>query len=364
MKAGDFPFVDEYRDEKSVKKIARQIKDISKKRINLMEVCGGHTMAIHKNGLQDFLPENITLLSGPGCPVCVSSQRFVDHAIAIGRFPEIILTTYGDLIRVPGSVSSLEKEKGKGIEIRIVYSVLEALEIAKANKKKKVVFLGIGFETTAPASAATIIQAEMQKIHNFFLLSAHKVMPPALETLAKEDTQIDGFIAPGHVSAITGYGIYRKLSDVYGKAVVISGFEPLDILQSVLMLVKQIESKLFKVENEYTRVVRPEGNLKAQTLLNRVFTPENAEWRGLGWVPESGLSVSDEFSAFDATRHFLVSLPKQEYPKGCSCGEILTGKKKPSDCKLFSVVCTPINPIGACMVSSEGTCSIFYNYKA
>lgn len=363
MKAVDLPFIDEYRDVKLVQAITRQINENSKKQIKLMEVCGGHTIAIHKNGLNEFLPENITLLSGPGCPVCVSSQKFVDHAIAIGRLPDIILTTYGDLIRVPGSASSLEKEKGNGFDIRIVYSVLDALEIAKTNKKKKVVFLGIGFETTAPASAAAIIQAKKQKVLNFFLLSAHKLMPPALETLAKGDTQIDGFIAPGHVSAITGYSIYLKLTEVYHRAVVISGFEPVDILQSILMLVKQIELKRFKVENEYTRVVRPEGNPMAQSLMNRVFTPDNAEWRGLGWVPESGLSVSDEFIAFDANRQFSVSVPECELPRGCICGEILTGKKKPSECKLFSLVCTPMNPVGACMVSSEGACSIFYKYR-
>jgi len=363
MNTGNLPFIDEFRNEKVVNRIASQIKEISNKKVNLMEVCGGHTMTIHKNGLSGFLPENITLLSGPGCPVCVSSTRFIDHAIAIGRLPNVILTTYGDLIRVPGSSSSLEKEQRKGVEIRIVYSVLEALEIAKASKKKKVVFLGIGFETTAPASAAAILQAVKQNVLNFYLLSAHKLMPPALETLVKEDNQIDGFIAPGHVSAITGCDIYRRLTDIYGRAVVISGFEPVDILQTILMLVKQIESKQFKVENEYTRVVRPEGNPMAQTLMKRVFTPDNAEWRGLGWVPESGLSISEEFAAFDATRNFTVSVLARELPKGCICGEILTGKKKPSECKLFAVVCTPINPEGACMVSPEGACSIFYKYR-
>jgi len=363
MKSGGLHFIDEFRDKDVVKKISREIKKISRKRISIMEVCGGHTMAIHKNGLMDFLPDNVTLLSGPGCPVCVSSQRFIDHSIAIGMSQDVILTTYGDLVRVPGSVYSLEKVKGKGVEVRVVYSVLEALETAKKNKKKKIVFLGIGFETTAPASAAAIIQAEKQGIGNFFLLSAHKIMPPALEKLARGETQIDGFIAPGHVSAITGYGIYHKLTGLYSRAVVISGFEPVDILQSILMLVKQIELKRFKVENEYTRVVRPEGNLMARTLMNRVFKTDNAEWRGLGWVPESGLEVSDEFSMFDATLYFNVNVPDNESPKDCICGEILTGKKKPSDCKLFSGVCTPVNPVGACMVSSEGSCAIFYKYK-
>ncbi|MBE0647766.1 MAG: hydrogenase formation protein HypD [Bacteroidales bacterium] len=358
------PFIDEYRNERMVLAIAGQIREISTLQISLMEVCGGHTMAIHKSGLQAFLPENIRLLSGPGCPVCVSSQQFVDHAIAIGRVPGVILTTYGDLVRVPGSVSSLEKEKGKGVDVRIVYSVLDALELASANRKKKVVFLGIGFETTAPASAAAIIQAGKQHLQNFFLLSAHKVMPPALETLANTDTQIDGFIAPGHVSAITGYSIYRKLTELYQRAVVISGFEPVDILQSILMLVRQIEARQFSVENEYTRVVRAQGNPMAQELMEQVFTRESAEWRGLGWVPESGLYIAEEFAAFDAAKQFKVRVPERRSPKGCICGEILIGKKRPSDCPLFSSVCTPVNPIGACMVSSEGTCSIFYKYHA
>lgn len=357
-------YIDEYRDSELVLHLSRQIRKISQKHVNLMEVCGGHTMAIHKNGLTDFLPDTINLLSGPGCPVCVSSQQFIDHAIMLGKLPGMILTTYGDLIRVPGSRSSLEKEKAGGADVRILYSVLDALEIAKQNRKNQVVFIGIGFETTAPASAAVIKQAQTDGVKNFSLLSSHKVMPPALEALAAGDTQIDGFIAPGHVSAITGYGIYQKLADVYQRGVVISGFEPADILQSVLMLVKQIESNRYHVENEYIRIVKPDGNPKALAIMNEVFIPVDAEWRGLGIVPLSGLAINEKFAAFDASLRFVVNIPESQPPEGCICGDILTGKSKPSDCRLFSSVCNPLNPIGACMVSSEGACSVFYKFRA
>ncbi len=364
MKPEGLRYIDEYRDSALVLHLSNQIRKVSKKPVNLMEVCGGHTMAIHKNGLTGFLPETINLLSGPGCPVCVSSQTFIDHAIALGNLPDMILTTYGDLLRVPGSLSSLEKEKAAGSDIRIVYSVLDALEIAKQNRKKQVVFIGIGFETTAPASAAAIKKAEMDGIRNFYLLSSHKVMPPALEALAAGDTKIDGFIAPGHVSAITGYGIYQKFAKVYKRGVVISGFEPADILQSILMLVKQIELSNYHVENEYKRIVKPGGNPKALAIMEEVFIPVDAEWRGLGIVPESGLAITEKFAAYDATRKFDVKIPESKPPRGCICGEILTGKSKPSDCRLFASVCNPLNPVGACMVSSEGACSVFYKYRA
>jgi len=357
-------YIDEFRDSALVRHLSHQIGNISRKHIHLMEVCGGHTMAIHKNGLTDFLPDNINLLSGPGCPVCVSSQRFIDHAIVLGRLPGVILATYGDLIRVPGSRSSLEKEKAKGADIRIVYSVLDVLEIAKQNHKNQVVFIGIGFETTAPASAAAIVRAQAEGLKNFYLLSSHKVMPPALESLAAGDTRIDGFIAPGHVSAITGYRIYQKLSEVYKRGVVISGFEPADILQSVLMLVKQIELNHYHVENEYTRVVRPEGNPRALAIMNEVFITVDAEWRGLGVVPRSGLAIGEKYAAFDASLRFMVNVPESLPSKGCICGEILTGKSRPSDCRLFSSVCNPFNPVGACMVSSEGACSVFYKFRS
>jgi len=328
-----------------------------------MEVCGGHTMAIHRFGLHSLLPSNIRLLSGPGCPVCVSSQHFIDTAIAYSKIPEAILTSYGDLIRVPGSTTSLEKEKANENDIRIIYSVLDALEIAKTNPERPVIFLGIGFETTAPATAAAIVQAKEENIHNFFVLSAHKVMPPVMKALVEEGVKIDGFIAPGHVSAITGVGIYRDLVSEYGLGVVISGFEPVDMMQAILMLTQQIESGSPEVEIQYKRIVHPEGNKIARAMLEQVFELKDDNWRGLGIIPVSGLKINNDFSAFDAEKQFMVEVPLPVEPKGCICGSILRGLKTPNDCALFAKKCNPTDPVGACMVSSEGTCATYYKYR-
>ena len=356
-------YVDEYRDRNLIEAVSREIKKISRKEISVMEVCGGHTMAIHRFGLTSLLPSNIHLLSGPGCPVCVSSQKFIDTAIGYSRIPEIIIVTYGDLIRVPGSTSSLEKEKANGSDVRIVYSVLEALEIAKQNPGRPVIFLGIGFETTAPATAATIIKAQHDNTPDFYVLSAHKIMPPVMKALVNNGVKLHGFIAPGHVSAITGSGIYEDLAWKYGLGVVISGFEPLDIMQSVLMLVEQIETGNPRVEIEYKRVVQPEGNKIAQQLMAQVFTLSDDQWRGLGTIPGSGLKLQDHYSEFDPSNKFPVNIPEPEEPKGCICGEILRGLKTPPDCTNFAKRCTPANPVGACMVSSEGTCATYYKYR-
>ena len=357
-------YVDEYRKKDLILAIAEKLKSISKKEIVLMEVCGGHTMAIHRFGLNSLLPPNIHLISGPGCPVCVSGQQFIDTAMAYSRIPGVIITTYGDLIRVPGSATSLEKERAAGSDIRIVYSVLESLEIAKKYPEKNVVFLGIGFETTAPATSAAIIEAKNEKIRNFFVLSAHKVMPPVMKALVEEGVRIDGFIAPGHVSAITGTGIYDKLASVYNLGVVVTGFEPADLMQAVLMLAVQIESGSQKVEIQYQRVVQKDGNRIAQQLLNDVFVHGDDTWRGLGVIRESGLKIRESFSAFDAEKHFSVEIPQSKEPKGCICGQILRGLKTPIDCALFSKRCTPSDPVGACMVSDEGTCATYYKYRA
>jgi hydrogenase expression/formation protein HypD len=352
-----------FRDSDLVRFLSEEIHRESETPVRLMEVCGGHTHAIQKYGLKEFLPGSITLLSGPGCPVCVSSIRFIDHAIILGKQPDVILVTYGDLLRVPGSRSSLEKERNKGCDIRVVYSVLEAVSIAEKNPQKEVIFLAIGFETTAPASAAAVLMANSHKCGNFSILSAHKVMPPALETLAEGDSMIDGFIAPGHVSAITGVEIYRGLVEKYCRAVVISGFEPVDILQSVLMLVRQLKEKKYVVENQYARVVRPDGNPQAKEIMNRVFECSDAEWRGLGVIPLSGLTLREEFSVFDAGRRFHVTFAGAGYPESCICGEILAGRKSPDDCSLFAIRCNPVNPVGACMVSAEGACAIHYKFR-
>jgi hydrogenase expression/formation protein HypD len=357
-------YVDEYRKKDLILSVAENLKAISKKKIVLMEVCGGHTMAIHRFGLTSLLPSNIRLISGPGCPVCVSSQHFIDMAMAYSKITGTIITTYGDLMRVPGSWTSLEKERAAGSDIRIVYSVLESLEIARENPDKNIIFLGIGFETTAPATAATIIQAKKEKISNFFVLSAHKVMPPVMKALVEDGVKINGFIAPGHVTAITGTAIYNELASVYGLGVVVSGFEPADLMQAVLMLAVQMESGTPKVEVQYQRVVNNKGNIVAQQLLNEVFLHGDDNWRGLGMIPESGLKIREDFSSFDAEKHFRVNIPESKEPNGCICGQILRGLKTPEDCALFGKKCSPADPIGACMVSGEGTCATYYKYRS
>jgi hydrogenase expression/formation protein HypD len=357
-------YVDEYRKKELILSVAENLRTVSKKEIVLMEVCGGHTMAIHRFGLHTLLPPNIHLVSGPGCPVCVSSQHFIDLAIAYSRIQGVIITTYGDLIRVPGSATSLEKERAGGSDIRIVYSVLESLDIARQNPDKKVVFLGIGFETTAPATAAVIIKARDENISNFFVLSAHKIMPPVMEALVKEGVKIDGFIAPGHVSAITGISIYNELATKYGLGVVVSGFEPADMMQAVLMLTLQLESASPQVEVQYQRVVNTDGNLIAQNLMKQVFEYRDDQWRGLGLIPKSGLKLSERFSAFDAEKHFFIEVPESTEPKGCICGHILRGLKTPLDCGLFAKRCIPSDPVGACMVSGEGTCATYFKYQS
>jgi hydrogenase expression/formation protein HypD len=356
-------YVDEYRDKSLIAAISNEIRRISKKEISLMEVCGGHTMAIHRFGLNSMLPKTIRLLSGPGCPVCVSSQSFIDAAVEYAKIPEVIIATYGDLIRVPGSYSSLEKEKSNGSDVRIIYSVLEAVEIASMNPGRSVIFQGIGFETTSPATAAAISKSEKQKINNFFVLSAHKIMPPVMKVLVEDGVRLNGFIAPGHVSAITGSGIYDELALNYGLGVVISGFEPLDIMQSILMLVKQIEEGKPQVEIQYKRVVNREGNKIAQELISRVFRTADDSWRGLGKIASSGLSLAEEYREFDPAGQFHITVPETLETKGCICGDILRGLKTPPDCVNFSKGCTPVNPMGACMVSSEGTCATYYKYR-
>lgn len=351
------------RNRTVILQLAREICAISTKPVRLMEVCGGHTMAIHRFGLTYLLPDTVQLVSGPGCPVCVSSQRFLDACIELSRLPDVIITTYGDLIRVPASQSSLEKERSKGGDIRIVYSVSEALELAVQHPDKQVVFLGIGFETTSPASAYAVYEADRQGLYNFFLFSAHKLMPPALRALADEELQIDGFIAPGHVSSITGTGIYEFLVKDYKKGVVVTGFEPLDLMQSVLRLVIQAEAGKPTLENQYKRVVKSAGNSKAQALLDRVFKPADDYWRGLGVIPLSGLQLQHAYQHHDACIHFNIPERESTEPKGCICGDILKGVKEPYDCPLFVQSCTPDNPVGACMVSGEGSCAIAYKYS-
>ncbi len=355
-------FIDEYRDFEIVQNISKKLMKYNDREISLMEVCGGHTMAIHRFGIPSLIPDNIKLISGPGCPVCVSGIRFIDKAIECTKMRDVIITTYGDLIRVPGSKSSLEKEKSKGADIRIVYSTLEAIEIAKLNKDKKVIFLGIGFETTAPGTAVAIQKAYNENISNFYLLSAHKIMPTVMEDLLNDEVKIDGFICPGHVSTITGSEIYNFIPDKYKIGCVVTGFEPTDLMQSIYMLARQINSKNQKVEIQYTRVVTSQGNIKAQAIMNEVFETQNDYWRGIGEIAKSGLKLNEKYRGFDAEQVFDLKVESVKENPNCICGDILRGFKKPNDCKLFMKVCSPENPIGACMVSSEGACHAFYKY--
>lgn len=356
-------FISEYRDRESIKKLSAYLHKISKQQVTLMEVCGSHTMSVHRFGIHDLLPETIHLISGPGCPVCVTSIDFIDKAVALARIPGTIITTFGDLIKVPGSNSTLEKERAAGRDIRIVFSINEALDMAVRNSDKEIIFLAIGFETTTPPTAAGILRAQAAGISNFSILSAHKIMPPPMQALIEEGIPIDGFLAPGHVSTITGTAMYKFIPEKFAKGVVVSGFEPIDVLQSVAMLVEQIQSQQPKVEIQYRRIVRPEGNVKAQQLMEEVFEVTSANWRGLGSLPNSALRLQPKYQHFDAEKKFRLVLDEPKEPKGCICGLILKGLRQPPHCLLFEKVCTPENPVGACMVSAEGACNVYYRYK-
>ena len=353
----------EYRDPELSRKIIQQIKKVSQRNIRLMEVCGTHTVSIFRNGIRSLLPETISLLSGPGCPVCVTAQNEIDAFVELAAFDDVIITTFGDLIRVPGADSSLQNEQAKGRDVRIVYSTFDALEVAKKNPDKRVIFLGVGFETTAPTVAASILAARDLNLNNYFVISAHKLLPPALFALAENKaTKIDGFILPGHVSVIIGVEAYLPFFEQHTVPCVISGFEPIDILQAVFMLTKQIEDNAPKLENGYKRAVAFEGNPKARFTMNAVFETADAAWRGLGVIPLSGLKIRKEFEAFDAQKVFDIKLAESEAPKGCACGEILLGVKTPPQCPLYKKKCAPVQPVGPCMVSSEGTCAAYYRY--
>ena len=357
--------IEEYRDADISQRLIEKIRGISTKPIRLMEVCGTHTVSIFRSGLRAVLPETIALLSGPGCPVCVTAQREIDAFIELAKNKDVIITTFGDLMRVPGTGSSLQKERAEGRDIRMVYSTMDAVEIARKNPDKKVVFLGVGFETTAPTIAAAVLAAQQMQCDNFFVYSAHKLVPPALTALmASEVVQIDGFILPGHVSVIIGVGAYQPFFDQYRIPCVVAGFEPTDLLQVIFKLTEQIETDSPALVNGYGRAVTREGNLKAQQIMQMVFDIKDVEWRGIGTIPQSGLKFSPAFAAYDAEQAFDLDLPDAEDPKGCACGEILTGTKIPPECPLYKTVCTPTDPVGPCMVSSEGTCAAYYRYHS
>jgi hydrogenase expression/formation protein HypD len=356
--------VEEYRDAAIAKGLIRRIREARISSVRLMEVCGTHTVSIFRNGIRSLLPQTIDLLSGPGCPVCVTDQSEIDAFIALARTEDVIVTTFGDLMRVPGSVSSLQKERAEGRDIRMVYSSMDALEVARKHPRKKVVFLGVGFETTAPTIAAAVTAAENMQLKNFFVYAAHKRVPPALEALmSMPEIRIDGFLLPGHVSVVTGLQAYRPFFRRHPVPSVVSGFEPTDILQALRLLVDQIETGRCAVENAYGRAVTETGNTRAQALMAEVFETVDVVWRGMGLIPESGLKLNDAYAGFDAQKVFAIDTPESTTPSGCACGEILTGVKKPPECPLYKTVCTPLDPVGPCMVSSEGTCAAYYKYQ-
>ncbi len=355
-------YMTEFRDGKIAGKIARAINSESNKKIRIMEFCGGHTISLLKYGIQDLLPDNIEMVSGPGCPVCVTSKAEIDAAIELSENPDVILASFGDMIRVPGASMSLRQSKAKGSDIRIVYSPDDAVKIAGDNPDKKIVFFAVGFETTAPVTASSVKLAESMNLKNYFVLSAHKTTPGILSALLAEEVRLDGFICPGHVTAITGTAMYKPLTDA-GKPCVVSGFEPLDILSSILLVVRQVETGIAKTEISYSRVVAPSGNLRAQQIMNEVFSPTDAVWRGIGVIPDNGLKADGDYKRFNACAEFDIEIETDEKEtKGCICDKILRGLNKPTDCKLFNSACTPEDPIGACMVSDEGTCSIYYRF--
>ena len=359
-------YVDEFRDAELGRALAGEIlAEVEPGRhYKLMEVCGGHTHSIYKYGIDDLLPGNVELVHGPGCPVCVIPMGRVDDGIAIAHQPNVIFTCFGDMLRIPGSNGSLQDAKAERADVRMVYSPLDALRIAKANPDRDVVFFAIGFETTAPSTALTLKRAKAEGVPNFLVMSNHvTIVPPLRALLDSPDLRLDGFIGPGHVSTVVGARPFEFIPADYGKPIVVAGFEPLDVLQSVHMILRQLAEGRCEVENQYTRVVPYEGNIRALEVLAEVFTLRpHFEWRGMGFISQSGLKLSDAYADFDAELRYAVPGVRVADPKACQCGEVLKGVIKPWECKVFGTACTPERPIGTCMVSSEGACAAYYNF--
>ena len=352
-----------FKDPKLARGLIETIHRLAPEHATLMEVCGTHTVAIARNGIRDLMPEGLRLASGPGCPVCVTCNRDIDTVIALARIPNVTITTFGDMTRVPGSTSSLLAEQAAGRSVEIVYSPLDALAFAKAHPEREVVFVGVGFETTTPLVAMAIKRARAMGLSNFTVFAAHKNMPGALELLVGDPTlELDALILPGHVSTIIGAEPYRFLAEKYGIPGVITGFEPVDVLQGIAMLVRQLHEGRAEVEIAYARGVMPEGNPVALAAIDEVFETCTATWRGLGDIPGSGYRIRDEFANFDAVRRFEPDVEPTRDPKGCRCGDVLRARIAPNECPLFRTVCTPENPVGPCMVSSEGSCAAYYRY--
>lgn len=357
-------FIDEYRDSGAANKYSELINNITTRKWNIMEVCGGQTHTIVKYGIDELLPESIRLIHGPGCPVCVTSLELIDKSIEIASREDVIFCSFGDMLRVPGSKKDLLQVKAEGHDVRMMYSPLDAIKIAKDNPCKEVVFFAVGFETTAPANAMAVYQAKEQGIKNFSILVSHVLVPPAMEAiLSSKNNLVQGFLAAGHVCAVMGYNEYFPIAEKYKVPVVVTGFEPLDILQGIYMCVKQLEEGRHDVENQYSRAVNKEGNLNAQNIVNRVFKVGTRKWRGIGEIPDSGLVLQDDFIEYDASLKFGLADLVVEEPKECISGIILQGIKKPHECEAFGIKCTPERPLGATMVSSEGACAAYYRYR-
>jgi hydrogenase expression/formation protein HypD len=356
-------YLDEYRSEELAQKVVGEIRRIVTKPWVLMEVCGGQTHTIVKYGIDHMIPPEVELVHGPGCPVCVTSLEMIDKAHAIARRPNVIFTSFGDMLRVPGSESDLLVLKSRGADIRVVYSPIDALKIARANPDKKVVFFAIGFETTAPGNAMAVWQARKQGIKNFSVLVSHVLVPPAIASILQSPfNRVQGFLGPGHVCTVMGYREYEPIAERFHVPIVITGFEPLDILEGVLMTVRQLEQGKWDVENQYPRVVQREGNLMAQDLVNQVFEVGDRKWRGVGSIPKSGYKLRYEFRDHDAERIFEVEEIDTKEPEICISGLVLRGVKKPHDCPAFGTLCNPEHPLGATMVSAEGACAAYYAY--
>ncbi len=357
-------YLDEYRDAAGARLLAREIQRVAKRPWTLMEICGGQTHAIVKFGIDELLPKTLSLVHGPGCPVCVTSLELIDKAIAIASKPKVIFCSYGDMLRVPGSQSDLFSVSAAGGDVRIVYSPLDALALARQHPDREVVFFAVGFETTAPANAMAVLQAKREGIRNFSVLVSHVIVPPAMEAiLSSPNNRVQGFLAAGHVCTIMGYTEYEPLAKKYHVPIVVTGFEPMDILQGVLMCVQQLEEGRAEVENQYSRAVRREGNEKALQVLREVFRIVPRKWRGIGEIPQSGLGLTEAYRSYDAEERFAVQSVTAEESPECISGLVLQGLKKPAECPAFGTRCTPDKPLGATMVSSEGACAAYYRYR-
>jgi hydrogenase expression/formation protein HypD len=357
-------FLDEYRDAAAAHQLAREIHRVTTRPWTLMEVCGGQTHAIVKFGIDELLPRGLTLIHGPGCPVCVTSLELIEKALEIAARPGVIFCSFGDMLRVPGRTTDLLSVKANGGDVRIVYSPLDAMKLAEQQPAKEVVFFGVGFETTAPATALAVYRAAKQGLKNFSLLVSHVLVPPAMEAvLTSPQCRVQAFLAAGHVCAVMGYEEYVPLAARYRVPIVVTGFEPMDILQGILMCVHQLESGRAEVENQYSRAVRPEGNQPAQQLMREVFEVVPRKWRGVGEIARSGLGLRGDYAAFDAERRFGVAGRRVEEPTDCLSGQVLQGQIRPQECPAFGARCTPEHPLGATMVSSEGACAAYYRYR-